>query len=392
MDYKDVIEYLYKRGFFSIKLGLDNITKLCEDLGNPQDCYKTIHVGGTNGKGSVTTFIASVLIEQGYKVGVYTSPHLVDFCERIMINKVLIPQIRVTEIMDKMIPFIDKHTYFEIVTAMAFEYFRRAKVDIAIIEVGMGGRLDATNIIKPILSVITNISLEHTNYLGESIKMIAAEKAGIIKECTDVVTGTTGDALEVVLHVALKKSSLVHMPEVLTHEISMKGSFQRRNAEIAVKAIDILKLKGMDISEEAVRRGMKNAYWPGRLDFIEDMLMFDCAHNPDGAKNLIAELKLMGYDDIILVVGIMKDKEIDKMCAEYRKIAGPKIITVPKIERAAQADQIKEYLFNAEIVEDVKEAIFHAKKIAKGRLVVVTGSIFTVGEGFSSLGLEPFNP
>ena len=392
MSYEKDLEYLYGRELFGIKLGLKNITELMEKLGNPHNTFKSIHVAGTNGKGSVCAFLAAILQQQGLKVGLYTSPHLVDFRERIMINGKKIPKKDLSASLAKVKPFITEHTFFEIVTAMAFLYFKKEKVDIAIIEVGMGGRLDATNIITPEVCAITNISLEHTCYLGNTAEKIAFEKAGIIKERVPVVVSEDCKGLEVIKKVAKEKNAKMYLAPRKEIKSALLGNFQYQNASLALKVVDVLKEKGFEISVDSISNGLNAAKWPGMFEFISKNVLFDCAHNPDGARVLAQELKNMNKD-LYIVVGIMKDKDIEHMIAYLEPVAKELIITRPHIARAAMPEQIAGFVHKkVSVVGDVKDSIEYAKlKAGKDSLVVVTGSIFTVGEAFSFIRPEPFD-
>jgi dihydrofolate synthase/folylpolyglutamate synthase len=392
MSYEKDLEYIYGREVFGIKLGLKNITELMEKLGNPQKSFKSAHVAGTNGKGSVCAFLAAILQQQGLKVGLYTSPHLVDFRERIMMNGKKISKKDLSASLAKVKPFIIEHTFFEVVTAMAFLYFKKEKVDIAVVEVGMGGRLDATNIIVPEVSAITNISLEHTDYLGDTIEKIAFEKAGIIKKDVPVVVSENCKGLDVIKKVAEEKNTELHLVPTKEIKSALPGNFQYQNASIALKVVDVLKEKGFVIRVDSIAKGLNAVNWPGRLDFVSKNVLFDCAHNPDGARVLAQELKKMSKD-IYIVVGIMKDKDIEHIITYLEPVAKELIITRPHIARAAMPEQIAEYVHKkVSVVGDVKDAIEYAKlKAGKDGLVVVTGSIFTVGEAFSLVRPEPFD-
>jgi len=392
MDFEETIDYLYSRGFFAVKFGLEGITDLVSKFNNPQNNYKTVHIAGTNGKGSVTSFISSVLIKQGYNVGIYTSPHLVDFRERIKINDEMISKKDLVRIVGKIKPYVKKQTFFEIITAIAFIYFSQKGVDIAVIEVGMGGRLDATNIINPEVCVITNISVEHTVHLGNTIEKISYEKGGIIKQNVPVVTSPNGKAFEIIKKICQEKSSELVVIEEKKLEISMSGSFQQENAMLALDAINILVKRGLNVDKKSIKKGIRVAKWPGRMDQVQENILFDCAHNPDGAKTLIKELKLLGYCDVIMIIGIMKDKEIKKMVSEFEQVSNDIIICKPNLERAASPIEISKSLTKKyTIIPNIKKALSYATQIADDRLIVLTGSIFTVGEGFGALSLEPFN-
>ncbi len=392
MQYEKALEYIYSRELFGIKLGLKNISELMEKLGNPQDSFKSIHVAGTNGKGSVCSLISSILRKQGYKVGVYTSPHLVDFRERIMVNGKKIEKKNVSDALSKIKSFVKDHTYFEIVTAMSFIYFKQQKVDFAVMEVGMGGRLDATNLLKPEVSVITNIALEHTEHLGDTIEKIAFEKAGIIKPGIPVVTSENGDGLKVIKDICKERGCELSIVKPRKVDMSLKGSFQNQNASLALETIEVLKKRGYKISSDAVSLGLMSAKWPGRMEYISKNVIFDCAHNPPGAKSLAEDLKKM-KKDIYLVLGIMKDKDIKGICSSLEPVAKEIIITKPKIQRAEMPEKIACFIKNkVTVIEDVGDALEYAKlKAGKEGLVVLTGSIFTVGEAFSRIRPEPFD-
>lgn len=369
-----------------MKLGLKNIKELMISLKNPQDNFKSIHIAGTNGKGSVCSLISSILEKQGYNVGVYTSPHLVDFRERIKINGKQISKKDLIKTFKKIKPFIRDQTFFEVVTAIAFTYFQEKKVDFAIIEVGLGGRLDATNIIIPIVSVITNISLEHTEHLGDTIEKIAFEKSGIIKENIPLVTSNDCKGISVIKKICKSKKSKIYFSTTKKIKTSLKGEFQNENASIGLKVIDVLS-KNYKIKKKKIESGLMSAKWPGRFDFVSKNLIFDCAHNPKAALVLSKEIKNLNYDKIYLVLGIMKDKDIEGMCKSLESVADEIIICKPKIKRSAEPSDIKKFLNKKLIViKNVGKALSYAKKKAgKNDLVLLTGSIFTVGEGFSNI-------
>ena len=290
---QETLDYLYGLERFGIKLGLEVVTELLELLGNPQDQLKSIHIAGTNGKGSTANFIYSVLKEAGYKVGLYTSPHLIKFNERIKINDVEISDnelVELTELIKKKKKNLQP-TFFEFTTALAFLYFAQQKCDYVVIETGMGGRLDATNVLNPLVSVITNVSLDHTKYLGEDKLQIAGEKAAIIKENGIVVTGEKdGNVLELFLKVCLEKNAeLVILKEEEINKsdlkITMLGKHQLRNAALAKKAIELSQIK---ITPNAMEQWLMKAKWPGRLQMVCDkpLVILDGAHNVVGMEKL----------------------------------------------------------------------------------------------------------
>jgi dihydrofolate synthase/folylpolyglutamate synthase len=392
MNYEEALKYIYSRELFGVKLGLRNITELVEALGSPQEKFKSIHIAGTNGKGSVCSFLSSVLEKEGYKVGVYTSPHLVDFRERIKVNGKKISKKSVASLLSKIKPFVKEHTFFEIVTAMAFMYFKEQGVDFALVEVGMGGRLDATNVVNPEIAVITNISIEHIDHLGDTIEKIAFEKAGIIKPGIDVVASENGKGLKIIKKACKKRKCRLNIVKPKKIHTSLHGDFQYQNASLALKVVDVLRKKGLKISRESVIGGLRTAKWPGRMEFVSENILFDCAHNPAGAKALAKELKKMKRD-IYLILGIMKDKDIKAICRALEPAAKEIIITKPKTARAAMPGKIAKYIRKRVIaIGSVADAIEYAKVNAgKKGLVVLTGSIFTVGEAFSAVRPEPFD-
>ncbi len=397
MQYDKALKYIYSRELFGIKLGLKNITELSNNLGNPQDKFKSIHVAGTNGKGSVCAIISSILQKQGYKVGVYTSPHLVDFRERIRVNGKNITKKQVSSLLSEIKPLIKKHTFFEVVTSLAFLYFKKEKVDFALIEVGMGGRLDATNIINPEVSVITNISLEHTQHLGDTIEKIAFEKAGIIKQHTTIITSDDCKGLKVIKKIAKQKKSKLYKTKTKKIKSSLKGAFQYQNASLALKVIEVLNTKYKNtkykINKKAITSGLKSAKWPGRFEHVAKNIIFDCAHNPKGAKTLRNEIKKLNCKNVYIILGIMKDKDINHICRYLEPVAKEIIITKPRIERAAMPKNIAKFVHKKTIIiKNVNDALEYAKiKAKKNDLILLTGSIFTVGEAFSFIRPEPFN-
>ncbi|MCK5107921.1 MAG: bifunctional folylpolyglutamate synthase/dihydrofolate synthase, partial [Nanoarchaeota archaeon] len=296
MDYKECIEYIYGRQLFGMKLGLENISGLMKKLDNPENKFKSIHIAGTNGKGSTAAMLERVLREAGYKTGLYTSPHLVDFKERIRVNGMKIGEGEIVRIVEKIKPLIKDETFFEIVTACAFEHFKNEKVDIAIIEVGLGGRLDATNVINPELSIITNISLDHTQHLGDEIDKVAYEKAGIIKENGIVILPKEIKGLNVIRKIAELRNTKVIFADGYDKKISLIGDYQKSNAGLVVSAVKILNEYNyadgfkFNINEDCISSGLMNAKWPGRMQYVRNWLLLDCGHNPEGSKNLANEL------------------------------------------------------------------------------------------------------
>jgi len=413
--YQDEIGYLYSLQKFGIKFGLSKTSNLLKTFGNPHEGQKYVHIGGTNGKGSVSTFIASILKESGLKVGFYSSPHLVRFTERFKINGEEIPKekaVRLIRELREVLASQDPPTFFEAITAMALIYFARENTDVSVIEVGMGGRLDATNVITPLVSVITNISKEHTQYLGSRLLDIAGEKGGIIKKGIDVVIGATQpEVIRLFESIASEKgAALWRVGKDIRYragdsglnysglkqrlrglELGLQGKFQARNAALALAAVERLEEKGFTISEGHIREGLKKAAWIGRMHVVakEPTILLDGAHNPGAIRALADSIRaLFDYDRMILVIGVMGDKEIDKILGGIVPLSDHVIYTRPVYARAARPEVLmgegSRLGKPGEIVPFLKEALDKAREMATpGDLIVVTGSLFTVGEALA---------
>lgn len=396
MDYQKILEYLYSLESPAIKLGLGRVQQLLDKAGNPEKKIKCIHVAGTNGKGSVCAMLNSILVESGCKVGMYTSPHLKKFNERISVNNKTISDKEIVEHFLKIKPLITGQSFFEITTAMAFLHFDDKNVDFAVLEAGLGGRLDATNVVNPLVSVITNIGLEHTELLGGTIEKIAFEKAGIIKENVPVVTGANGRALEIIKKIAKDRNAPL-FPAKKYPSIEFKylsGDFQQQNKDIALTTISTLKkFSSIKINKNQIINGLEKTKWPARMQFISRNVLVDCAHNQDGFKILANELTSMAKNkkikNIIFVIGIQNDKNIPSMLKIINPLASAIIFTRSDNPKAAEPGYLLN-IFNAinknqkiktKIINNPKKALKYAKKIAgKNDLVVVAGSIYMVGE------------
>ncbi|MBU90505.1 folylpolyglutamate synthase/dihydrofolate synthase [Candidatus Woesearchaeota archaeon] len=383
MNYSTILKELYSLENVKFEQTLVNMKVLLKKLNNPEKRLKYIHVAGTNGKGSVCAMLNSILTNAGYKVGMYTSPHLKNFNERIRVNNRLISDKDIINYYLRIKKYVTNQTFFEITTALAFLYFNDKKVDFAVIETGLGGRLDSTNVIKPLISIITNVGVEHTEYLGNTIEKIAQEKAGIIKKNVPVVTAARGSALATIKKISNEKHSKLYTvsKKTIEYKIALKGEFQKQNASIAIKTIDILKNNyDLKISKNNVKNGLLNAKWPGRFQFLNKNTIIDSAHNPSGFKTLFKELKNIDYNKLILVVGFSDDKDIETISKIIR--ADKVIITKSNNERAYNPSTIKKY-FNKKsiIIKNPKKALDYAKDIAENNdLILITGSIFLVGE------------
>jgi dihydrofolate synthase/folylpolyglutamate synthase len=423
-SYKKALQYLYGLQKYGIKFGLSKTSNLLKALGNPHRGRKYIHIAGSNGKGSVGAMLESILMRSGLRVGFYSSPHLVRFTERFRINGQEISSREAAELTGKLRAIIDpRHppTFFEVTTAMALEYFARKETDVSIMEVGMGGRLDATNVIRPLVSVITNISLEHQFFLGSRLGEIAGEKGGIIKRGVDVVTAVTQPPVICVLEAicARKKASLLRLGRDFSYRstgsglnyyglnrtlkgvrFNLAGSFQGRNATLALAAIEILEKKGFKISTDDILEGMKNTQWPGRMHVIsrEPLIVLDGAHNPGAIGELVkAVKKAFSYNHLILVLGVMADKDITKIINKIAPIADYVVCTAPDYYRSADPEDLMAIVSRqgrqGEVVPRISKAIDMAREMARpGDMILITGSLFTVGEALSCLDPVKYRP
>ncbi len=419
-SYQEEVKYLYSLQKYGIKFGLSKTSNLLKKFKNPHKNQKYIHLAGTNGKGSVAAFVASILKETGLKVGLYSSPHLVRFTERFRINDkeithekaaALIRELRDTFMLKK------PPTFFEATTAMALIYFARENTDIAIMETGMGGRLDATNVITPLVSVITNISMEHQFYLGYRILDIAGEKAGIIKKNVDVVTGATQPpVINLFKSIAKEKGALLwRVGKEIRYRtsrdrfhyyglklrlnnlhLSLKGRFQFRNAAQALAVVELLEEKGIKISSRDIKEGLKNTIWPGRMQIVarNPTIMLDGAHNPAAIRALAKSIKAdFEYKRLILVIGVMEDKDIGKLLRGIVPISDYVIYTRPIYSRAANPEVLIAKTTTlqkpGEVIHILARAVDRAREIANPEdLIVICGSLFTVGEAMRYLNPE----
>jgi dihydrofolate synthase/folylpolyglutamate synthase len=421
-EYEECLREMFSLRRFGIKLGLETIRHLLTALGNPQDRFRTVHVAGTNGKGSVASALATILRISGYRTGLFTSPHLVRFNERIQIDGREIEDRHVMSAY-RALQEIDsggrEPTFFEINTAMAFSEFARQAVDWAVIETGMGGRLDATNVLRPSLAIITNISLEHKMYLGGTVAKIAAEKAGIIKNGVPVVTGVhQQSALREVEHAADKSGSQIYqlgrdfsfrrnrqagtftykgMDTVLpVLRTGLAGEFQALNASLTCAACESLRRQGVAIPDEAVYQGLAENHWPGRLEkvFEHPLVILDGAHNLAAARALGRYMETELADRrIILVSGILDDKPYKEILANLCRPASRAVLTRARIGRALPPETLepvaRRFLDEVTLTPTVAEAMDLALKSAgENDVVVVAGSLYVVGEAkeyFNSL-------
>lgn len=415
-SFKDGIRYLESLVLLGVKFELERIVKVLEVFGNPQDRLKVIHVAGTNGKGSVCAFLASILQEAGYKAGLYTSPHLIDVTERLQIGrgnincKVFAGIISEVRSVSESLRI--KLTYFEFLTAVAYIYFDREKVDITIIETGMGGRLDATNVVKsPLISVITNVDLDHTEYLGKTLKKIAREKAAIIKDHGIVVTAATQPEVLAVIKAQCRKknSKLIRADKKVNIPaqwvLGLKGWHQKKNATCAVEAVKQLQSFGVKVSKRAIKQGLAKAFWPGRLEVFKLLttnreprtVLLDGAHNPAGTRTLVENIKsnIFCYKQLICVFGVLKDKDYQAMIGQLGPLVDIAILTRPLSERALAVEKMmplwQAFLAPVNIYHKaaIGQALKKALALAGQRdLICITGSLYTVGEARKILLLE----
>jgi dihydrofolate synthase/folylpolyglutamate synthase len=484
MSYNETINYLYNLQKHGIKFGLDNINRLITAFDNPHKSFLTVHVGGTNGKGSTSAIIASILQTAGLKVGLYTSPHIVSFTERISINDKEITEDEIIKLAGEVKDIVAQledfsPTFFEVVTAMALLHFKRENVDIAVVEVGMGGRLDATNIITPEVSVITSISYDHSEFLGNTLKEIAHEKAGIIKRGIPVVTSyQEPEVMQVIREKAIEKDAALyvygrdffsvlkrenfsgvcfdyhsrlssqalhpmaqktveisrdlseghhnsHLPMADTNNdlvLPLMGEHQMQNASVAIKAAMITIencivnpppppfTKGGErgiihspfITHHFIREGLKNVRWPGRLEIIKEdpLILIDGAHNPAASEVLSRTLKkifMEKYRRIIIVLGIMGDKDVSGIMEPLLPLASEIILTYPEYSRAASPEKLADCArslgySDMRFAPSVKDAIKMAKDLTlddpRSSLIVITGSFYTIGEAKEAIGTK----
>jgi len=426
VNYTDTLDYLYTRlplfsrvGAAALKPDLTNTLEICKQLNNPQENFKSIHIAGTNGKGSVSHMLAAVLQQAGYKTGLYTSPHLKDFRERIRVNGEMISEEYVITFTEKIKPTIEaiSPSFFEITVGMAFAWFADQSVDIAIIETGLGGRLDSTNVITPLVSVITNIGWDHMDLLGDTLEKIAVEKAGIIKQNVPVVVGEivpetlqvfeyTAAAKQTDLFIAPQQRQVMewkwekhelivsvaepHKTDHSIYHLDLPGIYQLKNLPTVLETIHQLQQQGWIISHEAIHQGLRQVKkltgLHGRWDIIHEhpLIVLDVAHNEDGMRQVTEQLELMTYDQLHIIVGMVKDKDIDNVLALLPAKARY-YFTQAAIPRALPAGELREkaswHQLEGDMYPNVNAALQTAKEKATAKdLILVAGSVFLVGE------------
>ncbi|HUI06026.1 MAG TPA: folylpolyglutamate synthase/dihydrofolate synthase family protein [Verrucomicrobiae bacterium] len=427
MTYSDTIDFLYGIRLFGQKLGLETMQYLLRLMGDPQRSLRFIHIAGTNGKGSVAAMLHAALSAAGYHTGLYTSPHLVSFCERFQINGRPVAESDIVRLVEDIKPLLAKvgadpefrsPTFFEAVTAIALHYFHERKVDVVVWETGLGGRLDATNVVTPLVSVITNVAFDHTQYLGETLSQIAVEKCGIIKNGVPVVTAAGAEeALAVVRRTVAERACRLtvvgeHVRATRLGEdehcqgvrldgtrreygaltIPLLGPHQALNCATAVAALEA---SGLDVAPAQVGEGLGRTRWPGRFEIVghDPTVVLDGAHNAAASEKLALTLREhFAGRKLTLIIGVLRDKNYDQMCSILAPLAG-RIFCVPvNSERTSDPDQLARWCKAANpaahvsVDPNVSEAYPRARAAGGGSVIVITGSLFLVGEALDRLG------
>jgi dihydrofolate synthase/folylpolyglutamate synthase len=417
MTYQESLDYLTSLGRFGIKLGLERTEALLHELCDPQNLFQGVHVAGTNGKGSVCAMVASILQSSGYRVGLMPKPHLISYTERIQVDQRAISEDAFAALLTELQPAINKvaedlgpPTEFEILTSAALHYFARAGIDLLVCEVGLGGRLDSTNVLDLGVSVITNIALDHTQHLGSTLEAIAAEKAGILKPDSIAITGAQPPALAVIKDAAqsqqiplLRLGQEIELTAVDKEwagvqatvttpagtyrdlRVPLLGLHQADNAALAVGAIDALRSRGWDISDGALRDGLARTRWPGRLEVIDrnPIVLVDGAHNPAGLERSLATVQNLAKGrPLVIIFGAMKDKDLPAMLAQLLAMEAPVIFSAIDWHRAAApAELAAQFGAPAETAASSADALARARQRASSNgIVLVCGSLYLVGE------------
>lgn len=428
IKYQECLNYIFEKlpmftrvGAVAYKPNLDNIIALSDAIGNPHLKFKSIHIAGTNGKGSCSHMLASIMQQNGYKTGLYTSPHVIDFRERIRINGIEIPKENVIDFIEKTKPLIEElqPSFFEITVAIAFDYFAKEKVDIVVVEVGLGGLLDSTNIITPEVSVITNISKDHTNLLGNTIEEIATQKAGIIKDEVPVVIGETQPETEKIffsktihehsqLFFADKLYTVVNHQiidgkmklKIMNHStlsiqdywLDLLGDYQAKNIKTVLTTVDVLKSLGWKINDDIVMNALtktkRTTGFKGRFDVVSEnpKIVFDVSHNEAGIKELMQQISKIEYDKLYIILGFVSDKDVQKVLTLFPKEAHyffsqaqiPRALNYLDLEKIGIANHL-----NGEAIETITESLQKANSLAtKSDMILVTGSFFNLEEAY----------
>ncbi len=418
--YDETVRFLCGLERFGILLGLGNITRLLEQLGNPQKTFPVVHVAGSNGKGSTSSFIYGILSEAGYKTALYTSPHLNDFRERIKVNGSLIPKEALIESTEKILRIYDpqRTTFFEFTTAIAFDYLAQAKPDLAVIEVGLGGRLDATNTVEPLVTVITDISREHEDYLGTGIAAVAREKAGVIKPNVPLITAASRrEARKVILEAARNLSAPTKEfgkdfvgirtgADVFTYRsektvmenlvLTMPGSYQVKNASLALAVVEELSAKGFTVSGAAMRAGLANTIFPGRFEILmrKPDVIIDGAHTPEGMRLLKSTFKQI-YPGVrpLLLLGMLRDKNYEALVKIIAPMAKEVICVAPQGARALDPDQLASLVRTHDVPAGSAAGIVEGFELLLNRasredVILAAGSLYMIGPVRRACGLS----
>ena len=418
-EYRIAVDFIFDLRLYCVKEGLKKITRLLELLGDPHHGQKIVRVVGTNGKGSVCAMLSSILTEAGYRVGMNTSPHLVDFTERIRINDVPVSREDVVAMVERYRPLVERMekdpdmgcpTYFEVTTAMALDHFQKQKVDITILEAGIGGRSDGTNVTESILLVLTRIALDHADKLGDDIIGIIEDKAGDVQVGGRCVSCNSPEVTEVIEKVMKERNATLrtvpkedikiintepggthfsfgsesHFKELL---VPLPGEFQAENAALAIAAAEELRIEGYDVTEDHIRKGLARTIWPGRIDIISrrPTVLVDCAHNPNAAGQLRKNLALFPYDKLHLVFGICEEKDVGGVMNTIVPAADTVIFTKAVVERAVEpAELAKMARCESRLADNLVEAMELALAAAsEDDMVLVCGSVYLVGEAIA---------
>jgi dihydrofolate synthase/folylpolyglutamate synthase len=424
LSYKAALDFLFGIEKSGVKLGLETTLRLLDVIGNPQDSFRSVHIAGTNGKGSVACFLNSIIHHSDMTSGLFTSPHLVSYRERIRTEGVSISRRQLADLVSDLADRIKSTgvSYFETATVLAFEHFRRQGVEVAAVEVGMGGRLDSTNVLQPVVSCITSIDFDHVTYLGKTISKIAGEKAGIIKSGTPVVCGPMSKrASRAIADVARKRDSKVY--ELSKHaviskvesaidrsafeynglggrrmlEIGFAGPHQVANAALAVLVAEVLIEKGLPIDDTAIETGLRRAFWPGRLQILRrrPLTICDAAHNVSGARALVGSLKKIGFRGDVTVFAVLRDKDYARMLALLSTCTDRFVLTKADTHRALPLYRLRQTGRNLglklETCSSVPGALECAlRRTGGGGNLLICGSLYALGEAMQVLGYKPY--
>ena len=422
-SYRDSVEFLFNLERSGIKLGLDRTVNLLDAIGNPHRDFKSIHVAGTNGKGSVACFLSSILFHSGLSSGLFTSPHLVDYRERIRADGRAVSRRELARLVSELTEPIIRAgaSYFEATTALAFEFFRRKKVDVAAVEVGMGGRLDSTNVVTPLISCITSIDLDHVNYLGWTISKIAREKAGIVKPGVPVVCGAlSGRASATIRSIAGVRGASVFeigkhatvrplstgldgsefeyrgLGAVRVLKIRSPGLHQIQNAALAVLAAEVLDRRGLKVADKAIQVGLREAFWPGRFQVLRrrPLVVCDAAHNASGARVLAESLRAIGFRSDVTVFAVLRDKDAEEMLSLLSGCSGSFVFTKPASPRGMPLYRLKgigkDLGLRFKAFSSIDRALEHSLAVVPGGgRVLVCGSLYALGEAMQFFGIRP---